>query len=147
MAVYLCPAYQSGFLDAGGGSNGKFDYTAFIVFSGARISLVKLRAQFAYASGPLTGTTAFDVFTPIICEEEPALGLNGGNVEGGHCNSDRIGHYHRGGGYYTSIDGSVHWFNEPMGCNSWNWYSQAPSGKIITLGTVPNPGWGYWNRQ
>mgnify|MGYP006144722947 CR=1 FL=1 len=70
----------------GAGSNGKFDYAAFIVFSGAKITNIKAMSTFA------SGTIKDFVPTPIICEEEPEFGLNGGNVEGGHCNSDRMGH-------------------------------------------------------
>jgi prepilin-type N-terminal cleavage/methylation domain-containing protein len=154
-AVYRCPSVIAEGTSDGSGSNGKFDYAAFIVFSGAKITNIKAMSTFT------NGAKKEFVPTPIICEEEPLLGLNGGNVEGGHCNSDRIGHTHpssgydningvnvpKGGGYYASIDGSVHFFKEPMECNSWNWTSIAPSGSSQTLGHVPIPGWGWWNRQ
>ena len=147
-AVYLCPCYEHGDgMNMNAGSNGRFDYAAFIVFSGAKLTQVRMSARFHYVSGPLAGTYDYSVFTPIICEEEPAGGLNGGNLEGGHCNTDRIGHYHRGGGHYATIDGSVQWFQEPLDHNAWNWESKAPSGNYRTLGTVPNPGWGFWGKQ
>ena len=154
-AVYRCPSMIADGTSQGSGSNGKFDYAAFIVFSGARVTNIKPMSTFA------SGTIKDFVPTPIICEEEPELGLNGGNVEGGHCNSDRIGYTHpgagydsingvrvpRGGGYYASIDGSVHFYKEPLEANSWNWHSVAPSGTLQTLGHVPIPGWGWWDRQ
>lgn len=143
--VYRCPNYDSGnSLNVGFGSNGRFDYAAFIVFSGAKVNRVHLRARFLNPTGK---AYSYDVFTPIICEEEPKGGVNGGNDEGGHCNSDQMGHYHRGGGYYASIDGSVHWFLEPKTATSWNWESEVSRGAFVTLGSVPVPGWGFWNKQ
>jgi prepilin-type N-terminal cleavage/methylation domain-containing protein len=146
--VYLCPSYDHGDgFNVGAGSNGRFDYAAFIVFSGAKLNQVRMSARFHYTSGPRAGTYDESVFTPIICEEEPAGGVNGGNAEGGHCNTDRIGHYHRGGGHYATIDGSVHWFQEPLDQYAWNWESLAPSGNYRSLGPGPSPGWGYWGKQ
>ena len=147
--VYRCPAYDSGNgFNAGNGSNGRFDYAAFIVFSGAKLNHVHQRARFMYNNlGAMRHAYTYDVFTPIICEEEPKNGVNGGNDEGGHCNSDQLGHYHHGGGYYASIDGSVHYFVEPKDCDAWNWESEVSRGRFSSLGPVPNPGWGYWNKQ
>ncbi len=146
--VYICPTYDVGNpLNVGAGSNGRFDYTAFIVFSGAKLNHVNLPARFHYNSGPFAGTDDNGVYTPIICEEEPIGGVNGGNDEGGHCNSDRLGHYHRGGGFYATIDCSVHWFKEPIAQDSWSWSSQAASGNWTSLGNVPIPGWGWWDKQ
>lgn len=154
-ALYRCPSMVADGTSQGSGSNGKFDYAAFIVFSGARITNIRAMSRFVIGG-------RVDVMpTPIICEEEPLLGLNGGNVEGGHCNSDRIAHTHpasgyntingvkvaKGGGYYASVDGSVHFYKEPLNGDSWNWESMAPSGTLQKLGHVPIPGWGWWNRQ
>ena len=145
--IYICPTYDIGVsLNAGAGSNGRFDYAAFIVFSGAKLNHVNLESRFHHTAGILNGTYE-TVFTPIVCEEEPQGGVNGGNAEGGHCNSDRIGHYHRHGGFYATIDSSVHWFKEDPSEDSWNWESQAPSGTWTSLGNVPIPGWGWWDRQ
>jgi prepilin-type N-terminal cleavage/methylation domain-containing protein len=145
--VYLCPAYQSSFLGAGAGSNGRFDYAATLILSGAHLTNVKLDCQFRYRTGPFAGTIANDVYTPVIVEEEPKGGINGQNVEGGHSNTDQLGHYHNGGGYYATIDGSVHWFKEPLDHYSLDWYSLAPSRKYMTLGSNPSPTWGKWNAQ
>ncbi len=146
--VYLCPAYDIGNpFNVGAGSNGRFDYAAFIAFAGAKVTNIELNAQFLYTTGPFAGQFDTTVYTPIVCEEEPQGGINGGNVEGGHCNSDRIGHYHRGGGFYATIDGSVHWFLEPPSEDAWNWLALAPSGTWRWLGSGQSPGWGWWDRQ
>jgi type II secretory pathway pseudopilin PulG len=158
--VYRCPSYYVGApFNSGIGSNGRFDYAAFIVFSGARIASLQPKARFHYSTTnmaaaatnvSLVGTGGIidqNVFTPLVCEEESQGGLNGGNVEGGHCNSDRIGHVHFGGGNYSSVDGSVHRFMEQANQNAWSWEAIAPSGKWSSLGYVPNPGFGFWSRQ
>jgi prepilin-type N-terminal cleavage/methylation domain-containing protein len=152
--VYLCPAYEHDAFDVGAGSNGRFDYTASLSFAGAKINRVRWQCRFHYTSGPLSGSYDYTVMTPIIVEEDPAGGVNGGNTEGGHSNTDRLGHYHRGGGYYAGIDGSVQWFLEPANHSSWNWESLAPSGAYKTLGNYSDPTatpawvrWGYWDRQ
>jgi prepilin-type N-terminal cleavage/methylation domain-containing protein len=151
--VYLCPSVVADGSSLGFGSNGKYDYTAFIVFSGAKITNIKPTARFVH------GARVEVMPTPILCEEEPRGGVNGGNIEGGHCNTDRIAHTHpsagshmingrevaKGGGYYASVDGSVHFFNEPLETNSWNWWSRAPSGSEVSLGHVV--AWNWWNKQ
>jgi len=154
MQVYLCPSYEHNAFDVGAGSNGRFDYAATLCFAGAKTNQVRWQCRFHYVSGPLAGTYDYSVFTPVIVEEEPAGGINGGNTEGGHSNNDRLGHYHRGGGHYASIDGSVQWFAEPLDHNAWNWESLAPSGAYRSLGSYSDPKatppfarWGYWGRQ
>ena len=155
LEVYRCPSMVEGTFGKGSGSNGRFDYASFLVFSGARVTNIKPQATFTFG-----GRTEV-VPTPIVCEEEPINGINGGNNEGGHCNTDRLAHTHpnygtqmvngkrvpRGGAYYASIDGSVHYFVEPFEANSLAWYSKAPSGSMETLGAVPNPSWNYWNTR
>ena len=153
--VYRCPSMLDGALNAGFGSNGKFDYAAFIVFAGAKVTNVKATSRF------VQGTRVTVMPTPVVCEEEPRGALNGGNVEGGHCATDQLGHTHpaagydmiggrrvpKGGAYYASIDGSVHFFKEPLETDSRNWFSQAPSGTLVSMGSQWVPGWGAWNRQ
>ena len=154
MGVYLCPSFEHNQFNIGAGSNGRFDYTATLSFAGAKVNHVRWQCRFHYTSGPYSGTYDYSVFTPVIVEEEPQGGVNGGNTEGGHSNTDRLAHYHRKGGHYASIDGSVHWFLEPLDHSSWNWESLAPSGAYKTLGnwqdptgTPPYVHWGYWDRQ
>ena len=36
--------------------------------------------------------------TPVITEEDPEFGLNAGNIEGGHANSDKMSKDHKAGG-------------------------------------------------
>lgn len=152
--VYLCPSYDHWAFDLNYGSNGRFDYASTLSFAGAKVNHVNWRVRFHYHSGPYANTYNYDEFTPIVVEEDPINGINGGNTEGGHSNTDRLGHYHRGGGHYASIDGSVHWFKEPLDCSSWDWESKAPSGAFKTLGNwqdTKSPSgfvmWGYWDKQ
>ena len=148
MGVYLCPSYEHDQFNVGAGSNGRFDYAAYTCFSGAMLNRITQHTRFHYRTGPWAGTYTYDVFTPILCEEEPQGGINGGNTEGGHGNGDRMGHYHRGGGHYATIDGSVHWFLEPRDHSSFDWESLTPSGKWQSLALYgPTPNFGWWNTQ
>jgi len=142
--IFLCPSY---FVGAPPGSNyisnGHFDYTAFMLLSGARVSSVKPTARFKYANGNIVQ----GLITPVIVEEDPAWCGNA-NVEIGHSNLDQLGHIHFGGANYAGIDGSVQRFTEPMNCNSWNWYTPTPSGNWISMGNNgPAETWGWWNGQ
>jgi prepilin-type N-terminal cleavage/methylation domain-containing protein len=124
----------------GGGSNGRFDYSAFLCFTGARIVNVRATSELRYATGH---SAIFP--TPIIAEEDPQWYLNTGDLEGGHANDDRLTHTHRNGGYYAAIDGSVFWSTEPIGTNCWNWFSKTPKGKAQAMGQGGLFGW--WNDQ
>jgi prepilin-type N-terminal cleavage/methylation domain-containing protein len=147
--VYLCPSYEHGDgLNVGAESNGRFDYVAYTCFAGAKVARVGQHSRFHYRTGPFAGTYTYDVSTPIICEEDPLNGINGGNTEGGHGNGDKMGHYHRGGGHYASIDGSVQWFLEPKDHSSFDWETKAPtSGKYKSIAYYGIPGWGWWDLQ
>jgi type II secretory pathway pseudopilin PulG len=140
--VYRCPALPYTGVGAGGGSNGRFDMAFFQIFGGAKITNIRLTGSFHYIS-PAHQTP---VVTPLITEENPLKGLNSGNIEGGHSNTDQLTHHHRGGCNYASIDGSVHFFDEPKDCDSWCWFSLAPSGKMVTLGDS-TPHFGDWNKK
>lgn len=138
--LYLCPSLAT-VVGAGAQSNGRFDYAAFEDFSEALLTDIRDESKFIDANNNIT-----IVPTPIICQEEPLGGLNGGNVEGGHCNTDQLTHIHRGGGYYACIDCSVSFFVEPTNCNSWNWHTQAHSGNLVSLGNWPVY-WGWLGSQ
>jgi hypothetical protein len=141
MDVYRCPSLVEGTPGAGMSSNGRFDYAAFLIFSGAKVTRIKPMSRFIFPGGRVENLP-----TPLICDEDPAWGINTYNREGGHCNSDKMDHRHHGGAYYASIDSSVHWFDEPRDLNSWSWESPAGS-QWISLGNVAIPTWGWWNGQ
>ena len=140
--VYFCPSLKVAKPGDRYGSNGRFDYAAFLVLGGAKVSNVKPISEFRHRNKKSEW-----IPTPIVTEEEAEGGINTTNIEGGHCNTDQIGHRHRGGGYYASVDASTHFFKEPLDCNSWCWFSEGPSGRMQSFGHVPNPTWGWWNNQ
>ena len=140
--VYRCPSLKVAKIGDRYGSNGRFDYAAFLVLGGAKVVNVEPTSEFRHRNGKREWLP-----TPVVTEEEAQGGINTTNIEGGHCNTDQIAHRHREGGYYASIDGSTHWFKEPRNCDSWCWFSRAPSGKMQSFGHVPNPTWGWWDRQ
>ncbi|HEV8604055.1 MAG TPA: prepilin-type N-terminal cleavage/methylation domain-containing protein [Tepidisphaeraceae bacterium] len=142
MGVYRCPSFVEGQPGTAMNSNGRFDYAAFLVFGGAKVTRIRPTSRFLFPGG----RTEY-LPTPLICDEDPAWGINTANMEGGHCNTDKMAHRHHGGAYYASIDTSVHWFNEPASLNSWSWETQTTEGRWTSLGNVPVPTWGWWNAQ
>jgi prepilin-type N-terminal cleavage/methylation domain-containing protein len=142
--VYRCPTTDQMGLGSGAGSNGRFDYASFLVFSGARASeLTQGSARFTHTDG----TIEEGLPIPLICEEEPQGGINGGNNEGGHCNTDRLAHNHRGGSYYAAVDGATYFFKEDVTANSWNWTVKSYKGTWVSLGNTPSPSWAWWDGQ
>jgi hypothetical protein len=82
----------------------------------------------------------------VVVEEDPARHMNTLSIDSGHASIDSLAHEHRGGCYYASIDGSVHWFKEDKespGNLTYAWTSQAPSGTWQGLGG--DVAWGWWN--
>jgi prepilin-type N-terminal cleavage/methylation domain-containing protein len=139
MDVYRCPSFVEGNPGTGEASNGRFDYAAFLVFAGAKVTRIKPMSRFTFVNGRTENWP-----TPLICDEDPAFGINVNNMEGGHCNTDKMAHRHHKGAYYASIDTSVHWFDEPPALDSRKWETETASG-WISLGAVPVPTWGWWN--
>jgi type II secretory pathway pseudopilin PulG len=142
MDLYRCPSLIEGHPGAALNSNGRFDYAVFVVFSGAKITRIPAMSRYTYTNGKQEMAA-----TPLICEEEPAAGINIANMEGGHSNTDRMAHRHHGGSFYASIDTSVHWFNESSDMRSrgsLDWEALVGS-KWITLGS--GVAWGWWNIQ
>lgn len=139
--IYRCPSLPKGVYGSGVGSNGRFDYSAYYVMAGAKLAAVPVQSRFTDAAGT-------DTFlpTPVITEEDPAWGINKKSIEGGHNASDKMAHQHRGGGYYASVTGSVHWFEEPDYANPRSWFTRAQSGSWITLGELGKP-WGAWQTK
>jgi prepilin-type N-terminal cleavage/methylation domain-containing protein len=142
--IYRCPSEDKLRVNSGVGSNGVFDYASFGVFTGANMVKIRPLSRFAYTAGKSSY-----LHTPIICEEEARGGINGGNIEGLHNATDRIASIHRGGGYYATLDGSIHWFREPPNSSgALSWYCIAPSGKEVSLGNYGyGIKWGWWEAQ
>lgn len=148
--VYRCPAVPADVIMGGAGSsNGQFDYVAFGVFTGAKIS--NIRAESKYTD-LLTGRSVMKP-TPVICEEDlKALNLN--NPEGLHNYGDRLADNHYKGGFYASVDGSVHWHQERMpkgggvGNGAHSWSQRGPRGRNVGMGEGGfGITWGWWNAQ
>ena len=137
--TYLCPSQDRIRTGIGSGTNGRFDYSMFLSFTGARLINIHHDARFHYKDGH------YDyVPTPILTEEEENH-INGANLEGGHASSDQMAHVHRGGCNYGCIDGSVQWYSEPKYGNTTFWTSPAHSGAWEPLGQDCT--WGTWNKE
>ena len=132
--LYKCPSRDVITPGAGGGSNGRYDFAYFQVFTGAKIVNIRNTSHFFYPDGH-----SEILPTPIIVEEDPAFGINGNNIEGGHANTDKLAHSHKTGKgkgcNYASIDGSVTFFAEPPSADCWSWYSAPPSNSGNGMGT------------
>jgi prepilin-type N-terminal cleavage/methylation domain-containing protein len=147
--VYLCPSnLSSGYIGKGGGSNGVFDYAYFLGWTGCKTNKVKNTCQF---TDPNTGRVTGGLPTPIICQELEQFVYNS-NIEGGHANRDAFSKVHNGGAYYASIDGSTHYFVEPV-VNyatvpmATYWQTIAPSGQMKSFGANIASTWGWWSTQ
>jgi type II secretory pathway pseudopilin PulG len=155
--VYLCPSLQADNVLRGSNSNGQFDYASFAVFAGAKVSNIKTESKHTFVDGRIEWLP-----TPIICDEG-APSLNGANIEGFHNGSDPIANTHpratwkvingqrvpMGGGFYASIDGSVHYFKEPPGSRgAVDWSQRGPRGREVNFGeTGFQICWGWWDAQ
>lgn len=131
MKLYRCPSLPTGKFGSGVGSNGRFDYAVNNAFSGARLSNINATSELRdpKAKKPVI------MPTPVIVEEDAKFWINRSpNTEGGHGNEDKMAHTHRGGSYYASSTGSVHWYNEPIYLNSLAWWSVNPNGSALALG-------------
>ena len=87
--------------------------------------------------------------------EETSFRVNNLNIDGGWSNVDEHSDHHRGGSYYASVDGSVHWFkprrkpitdyadytSEPA--QAWQWYVKSPTRGEVQLGLTGTP-WNWW---
>lgn len=142
--LYRCPSLEEGIFKSGVGSNGLFDYTGLLAFTGARRYSVPNSATWR---DPISG-----IFnrapTPLIVEESPAQYLNLCCVDPGHSNVDRTGTWHNGGGNYIAFDGhSVRLRPDAnLGPNTHEWTVKAPSGANVSL-TSHSSGFGGWNNR
>lgn len=139
--LYRCPSLQTGALGSGVGSNGRFDYSAFHAFAGARITKMPKSSNIA-----LGGYNSLEVRTPWLIEEAPERHINTLHVEGGFGGSDLIGNWHNGGGNLVSYDGSAVALRNTYDLSSYVFTATAPSGASVNLGSH-STGWGGWERR
>jgi len=145
--LYRCPDLDEGVNGSGTGSNGKFDYVMFGVFSGASLSKIPLQARFTYPGGDTVVAPCV-----IYTEEDPFDHINRTNQDPGHTNNDRMGTWHLNGqlGNYAAVDGSVNSLEFAPGSSrpdTWNWEARAPSGAIEVLSGIGTLGYGNWNNR
>lgn len=144
--LYRCPSLDKGVYGSGVGSNGLFDYSMLMVFSGARIDAIPTSAD-VRISGPVADEH-LGVATPLIVEEDPLQWLNNGCVDPGHSNTDRLGNYQHGNsGNYAAGDGSAHNLRfKGVGPTTHEWFAKGPSGQYLALSSYAgNSGWAAWN--
>ena len=140
--LYRCPGLQVAEFNTGGGSNGLFDYSSVLNFSGAAMNVLNNDAT---ALIPLTGEEVRTI-TPLILEEDPAVYINYNHIEYGWGSYDQLAYTHIDGGNIAGIDGSVEHIDLKggRGPNSFEWYVRAPSHKYIPI--APDIGYfGGWN--
>lgn len=152
--VYICPQLEADGIGRKGGTNNRFDYAAFAMFCGAKLTSIPNESLLTN----LAGTMTTKMPTPIICEEDPYQ-LNGDHVEGQHGNVDQITHIHNKGGFYACIDCSVQFVVEPDQLNvyangCWQWTTKSPHGVQMVLGACPGNGtpndhyiWNWWGKN
>jgi prepilin-type N-terminal cleavage/methylation domain-containing protein len=166
--VYRCPARSSegGRTIGNSFTNGHFDYSACLMFTGAAVSNIKLESTYLYSGtqslAGIGGSAAMGKTYPRVVRptpifvEETAYRLNQNNIEGGWSNVDEHSDHHRNGSYYAAIDGSVHWFNgrnkvlksQQYGvgehAEAWQWVTQSPTRGYVQLGEF-NKKWGWFD--
>ena len=137
--AYRCPSLAPGVVGSGSGSNGSFDYSAFVVFSGARTLTIPTSADYRDpGSNTVTRTT-----TPVIIEENPAHHINACCREGGFGSIDQMSTTHTNGSNHAAIDTSAHRLRfTTLGPTTFDWTIRAPSGAIITMNDNPWGGFG-----
>jgi type II secretory pathway pseudopilin PulG len=140
-ALYRCPSLALGVVGSGVGSNGRFDYSAFHAFAGARITKVPKTATIT-----LLDYSNQQVRTPWIIEESPWQYLNFGHVEGGFGGGDTIGNWHNGGGNLVSFDGSAVALRNTNNLSSANFTAKTPKGANVSLASDAS-GWGGWETR
>ena len=154
--VYLCPALtlaDNGMNNGpGGGSNGRYDYTAFEYFSGCHISRLPHSAVLRDV------TTGNNIPLPCPTITEESNNVNAANKDPNHAESDKMGTAHWGGGYYIATDFSVQYWIEPAADDALNYWANSSRGIPIQIGDGNNGGpvkvptsygprtWGCWEQ-
>ena len=139
--LYRCPSLDKGVWGSGKGSNGWFDRSMLLVFSGANLDNLPIEVQMPAAGGGYER-----VLTPLIVEETSAF-INGSHVDPGHGNIDYFGTWHANRATnYASYDGSVQalTFGDRKPPVIRNWLGKTPSGRMIGLTGL---GYGGWDSQ
>lgn len=139
--IYRCPSLQKGTLGSGVGSNGKFDYSAFHAFAGARI--YKLPKDSTIIA---SGYSDRVVRTPWIIEEAPDRYINTSNIEGGFGGGDFMGNWHNGGANLVAFDGSAIALLNTRDLTSSSFTAFTPSNQLTILASHGS-GWGGWDNR
>lgn len=144
--LYRCASLDEGIWASGRDSNGWFDRTMLLVFSGATIDTVPKKVDL-----PAVGGGFEQVLTPIVVEETPAY-VNACCIDPGHSNLDYVGTWHAGGGTnYASLDGSVQYLSfgneQPPAIR--DWYGTTIRGTRLSLTSSSSLPWGFggWDRK
>ena len=135
--IYRCPSLETGVLNSGHGSNGRYDYAAFHAFAGATYYRVPQTSHIPVKNH-------LSVPTPWIIEESPYYHLNRNHVEGGFGGSDLIGDWHLGNNHFVAHDASAFAIKNAVGLSSYHFYAKAPSGTIVNLASHGS-GYGGWD--
>lgn len=154
--VFRCPAVQDNGAVGDGGTglisftgNGKFDYTFFAMFAGAKLTSIPALSTLT----DLNGKTS-QMYTPVICQED-AYQFDGSgthaNIEGDHGNVDQITHIHNKGGYFATVDCSVQFVIEPDQLNAyangcWQWTTRTRRGTLQILGSAGST-YDWWDQN
>ena len=142
--MYRCPSLAKGVFKSGVGSNGLFDYTALLVFAGARRIYIPNSATWTDPQSGLTRTAP----TPLVIEEDPARHVNACCVDPGYGTIDRMGTWHSGGGNYITFDGHSERLKPDgvLGPTTYDWKAKTPSGAIVSLNEF-STGYGGWDNR
>ena len=135
-----CPSLEIGEFNSGIGSNGSFDYSLTAAFSISFLAGIEPTSRWGsdWSSGRV-------VPTPIIMDEDPLNGINGGNAEGGFCSSDKLDVRHVTStrkGSYAAIDGSVFTYVDPNSVEFRRFskfFSALPNGRYDKLQSQTSP--------
>ncbi|MFN3168291.1 MAG: prepilin-type N-terminal cleavage/methylation domain-containing protein [Phycisphaeraceae bacterium] len=140
--LYRCPSLEPGEWGSGSGSNGWFDRTMLLVFSGASRDAIPAQSEM-----PAPGGGYERVLTPLLVEETDAF-INGPYIDPGHANIDYIGTWHANqASNYASLDGSVQeltFTGKPPVIRTWR--AKTPRGKMLWLTSI-GAGFGAWDHQ
>ena len=154
-AALRCPGTPQTELNDGGGSNGKFDYQMFNLFSGSRLASIRKQSRpFWSQNGGAGNPKAPGAVTPLVGEFEkgydpyrqvnpntPGCNMQGGKMSGAQYRQCIfIGH--PAGASMLGVDGSVYPYKRPgaspaITALSWQILSYGPHQSINAIGGQP----------